>query len=173
MANRYLTHKAFLAALAGLSLFCPPGVRGQAVNACDLNADGNVSILDVQLATNMALGVAPCTANVVGAGVCNIVVVQRIVNAALSGTCVTGAAHSVSLSWTASTSSNVTGYNVYRGTQSSGPYTKVNSSRVAGTTYTDSTVQAGQTYYYVATAVDSSNNESVYSNQAPAVIPSP
>ena len=43
----------------------------------------------------------------------------------------------------------------------------------AGATYAGNNVQAGQTYYYVSTAVDSSNNESVYSNEAQAVIPSP
>ncbi|HEX7424944.1 MAG TPA: hypothetical protein VF311_13815, partial [Terriglobales bacterium] len=132
-----------------------------------------VDILDVQLATNMALGLAPCTANVAGSGVCNIVVVERVKNAALSGTYLTGVPHSASLNWTASTSSNVTGYNVYRATQSGGPYTKLTSSPVAGTSYTDVTVQAGQTYYYVTTAVDSSSNESVYSNQATAAVPSP
>jgi len=108
-----------------------------------------------------------------GPGVCNVVVVQRVTNSFLSGTCLTGTSHSVTLNWTASTSSNVTGYNLYRGLTSGGPYTKVNTSLIVGTTYTDVTVQAGQTYYYVSTAVDSNNNESVYSNQAPAVIPSP
>ena len=34
-------------------------------------------------------------------------------------------------------------------------------------------VQSGQTYYYVVTAVDSSNVESTYSNQASATIPTP
>jgi hypothetical protein len=91
---------------------------------------------------------------------------------ALSATGFVPLAHSVTLGWTASTST-VLGYNVYRGTQSGGPYTKLNSSLVPGTTYTDSTVQSGQTYFYVATAVDSNNVESVYSNQASAVIPIP
>jgi len=77
------------------------------------------------------------------------------------------------LNWTASTSSNVTGYNVYRATQSGGPYTKLTSSPVVGTSYTDVTVLAGQSYYYVTTAVDSSSNESVYSNEATAAVPSP
>ena len=81
--------------------------------------------------------------------------------------------HSVSLNWTASTSVNVVGYNVYRGAVSGGPYTKVNSALVAGTSYTDSAVQAGLTYYYVTTAVDNNSNESAYSNQAQAVIPVP
>lgn len=170
----FVTHKAILAALAAsLWLFSPTAVQAQALNACDLTGDGVVDILDVQLATNMALGLAPCTANVAGSGVCDIVVVERVKNAALSGTCLTGVPHSASLNWTASTSSNVTGYNVYRATQSGGPYTKLTSSPVAGTSYTDVTVQAGQTYYYVTTAVDSSSNESVYSNQATAAVPSP
>ena len=49
------------------------------------------------------------------------------------------------------------------GSASSGPYAKLNSSLVVGITYTDTTVKAGQTYYYVATAVDGNSNESAYS----------
>jgi len=145
-------------------------------NACDLNADGTVNVIDVQISVNMALGTTPCTANIDGTGVCNVVVVQRVINAALGGTCVTGSgssSHSVSLSWMASTSWNVGGYNVYRGTTSGGPYTKLNSSLVTTPSYTDTTVVSGQTYYYVATALDTTNNESVYSNEAQAVVPSP
>jgi hypothetical protein len=169
-----VTHKAILAALAAsLWLLSSTAVQAQALNACDLTGNGVVDILDVQLAVNMAIGLAPCTANVAGQGVCNIVVVQRVTNAAMSGTCLTGVSHTASLNWTASTSSNVIGYNVYRATASGGPYTKITTSPVAGTTYTDPTVQAGQTYYYVTTAVDTSSNESVYSNQAPAVVPTP
>jgi len=170
-----LRRNRFLATFAGLSLFHPVGIRAQAINACDLNADGKVNILDVQLATNMAIGLAPCTANVTSPAVCDTNVVNRIVAAALGGSCVTGLrAHSVELSWTASASSNVVGYNVYRGTQSGGPYTtKLTTSPVAATSYTDLAVTAGQTYYYVATSVDSSNSESTYSNQAAAIIPSP
>jgi fibronectin type 3 domain-containing protein len=44
---------------------------------------------------------------------------------------------------------------------------------VAGTTFVDNTVQAGQTYYYVVTAVDASGNESVFSNEISATIPTP
>jgi fibronectin type 3 domain-containing protein len=78
--------------------------------------------------------------------------------------------HTVSLSWTASTST-VSGYNVYRSTTSGSGYIKINSSLVTSLTYTDSTVTSGITYYYVTTAVDSGGNESTYSNQATAVIP--
>jgi hypothetical protein len=89
-----------------------------------------------------------------------------------TGTGTAAPQHSVSLAWTASTST-VVGYKVYRGTQSGGPYAVLSSSPDPGTTYTDSNVQAGSTYYYVVTAVDSSGTESAYSNQAQAVVPTP
>jgi fibronectin type 3 domain-containing protein len=57
---------------------------------------------------------------------------------------------------------------VYRGTTSGGPYSKLNTSLVAATNYSDTAVTAGQTYYYVTTSVDSSNDESVPSNEAQA-----
>ena len=82
-----------------------------------------------------------------------------------------GSPHTVALSWTAS-NSNVVGYNVYRGTNSGGPYPdKLTSSPQAGTNFSDGNVTSGTTYYYVATAVDSNNTESVYSNEASANIP--
>jgi hypothetical protein len=81
--------------------------------------------------------------------------------------------HSVNLSWTASTSQNIIGYNIYRGVKSGGPYSKINSVLNASTVYTDTTVTDGTTYYYVTTAVNSNNEESAYSNQTTAVIPPP
>ncbi len=144
------------------------------LNACDLNRDGAVNKADADLAVSMVLGPASgCTANIVGPGICNIVIVQRVINAVLTGSCITGNPHSVSLTWVASTSTNVVGYNVYRGATPGGPYTLLTSTRVAGLAYTDNAVQAGQTYYYVVTAVDSSNNASVYSTEAMAVVPYP
>lgn len=91
---------------------------------------------------------------------------------ALSGTGVQPVSHSATLTWTASTSA-VSGYNVYRSTISGGPYTKLNSSLITTTSYTDSTVQAGLTYYYVLTSVDSTGVESVFSTQVSATIPTP
>lgn len=88
-----------------------------------------------------------------------------------TGTSSTGTTtHNVTLSWSASTSP-VAGYNVYRGTVSGGPYTKINPSLETATVYTDSTVQSSTTYYYVATSVDSSSDESAFSNQTTAVVP--
>ena len=78
--------------------------------------------------------------------------------------------HTVDLSWNTS-SSQVVGYNVYRGSQSGGPYSMVNPVLEASTTFTDSNVTAGQTYYYVVTSVDSSSHESGYSNEAKAAVP--
>lgn len=92
----------------------------------------------------------------------------------LSGAGVAPQQHAVDLSWVGSTSSGVTGYYVYRSTVSGSGYAKINASSAAPTTtYTDSSVQSGLTYYYVVTAVDGSGNESTFSNQAQAVIPTP
>jgi len=89
---------------------------------------------------------------------------------ALSGTGVQAVQHSATLSW-ADSDSTVTGYNVYRSTVSGGPYTKLDSSLIAATISTDTAVQAGQTYYYVVTSVDTSGVESAYSSEASAIIP--
>ncbi len=141
-----------------------------AQSPCDLNKDGSVNVTDVTLAVNMALGQASCTANISGTGGCNVTMVQRVVDAALPG----GTCHPTILNWAASTSQNVAGYNVYRSTTSAGTYTKLNSSLIVGTAFTDGTCQPGQTYYYAATAVDTSGNESVYSSPSiQAVIPTP
>ena len=90
---------------------------------------------------------------------------------ALSGTGVAPSAqHSVALNWGASTTS-VAGYYVYRSLVKGSSYARMTASPVGGTTYADSSVQSGQTYYYVATAVDASGAESVHSNEVSALIP--
>jgi hypothetical protein len=89
---------------------------------------------------------------------------------ALTGTGVQPVSHSVTLAWTAS-ASTASGYNAYRSTVSGGSYAKLNSTPTAATTFTDAVVQAGQTYYYVVTAVDSSGLESGYSAEVSATVP--
>jgi hypothetical protein len=91
--------------------------------------------------------------------------------ASFSITVSAGSGYSLLLNWTASPSSGVTGYNVYRSTVNGSGYAKINSSPVAGLTYTDGTVAASQTYYYVTTAVDDSGDESGYSEVFQAIIP--
>ena len=78
--------------------------------------------------------------------------------------------HSVSLSWTPN-SPPVAGYNVYRGSARTGPFSRINPALDVTTAYSDANVQSGQTYYYVVTAVNSSGIESGYSNAVQAVIP--
>jgi hypothetical protein len=82
--------------------------------------------------------------------------------------------HYVTMTWTASTTSGVTGYNVYRSQTSGTSYTKLTSTPLSATTttYTDPGVTAGATYYYVATALVGTS-ESGYSNQATAIVPTP
>ena len=89
----------------------------------------------------------------------------------VSGTGVSSTSHSVTLSWAASSSSGVVGYYVYRSTTSGSSYTRINSSALTTLKYTDGSVSAGETYYYVVTAVNSSGTESAKSAQVTAVVP--
>ena len=79
-------------------------------------------------------------------------------------------AHVASLNWQAG-STGILGYNLYRGTTSGGPYSQINSSMLSSNSYSDSAVQAGNTYYYVATELNNSGEESGYSNETQAAIP--
>ena len=72
----------FIAILLPLSL-----VYG-ASSPCDLNADGQVNVVDVQGAINQALGILPCGVGDLDLnGACNVVDVQRFINAALGQEC--------------------------------------------------------------------------------------
>jgi hypothetical protein len=84
----------------------------------------------------------------------------------LTGTGTPAPTHTVNLSWNASTSSNISGYNIYRAgyTTSCGSFSRINGVLNTGTLYTDSTVTNGSAYCYATTAVDSSSAESGYSN---------
>ena len=86
--------------------------------------------------------------------------------AALTGNGTPAPVHSVNLSWNASTSPNISGYNIYRAVYmtSCGSFSKINSLLNTGTLYTDSAVTDGISYCYAATAVNTSNAESGYSN---------
>jgi hypothetical protein len=86
----------------------------------------------------------------------------------LTGTGTPAPTHTVNLSWNANTSSNISGYNIYRAvyTNSCGSFSKINSVLNTSTLYTDSAVVGGTSYCYATTAVNSSNVESGYSNIA-------
>lgn len=85
---------------------------------------------------------------------------------ALTGIGTPAPTHSVSLSWNASTSSSISGYNIYRAvyTTSCGGFAKINSLLNTGLLYTDSNVANGTAYCYATTAVNTSSQESGYSN---------
>jgi Abnormal spindle-like microcephaly-assoc'd, ASPM-SPD-2-Hydin len=83
----------------------------------------------------------------------------------------TGTTAFVSLSWVASTSAEVMGYNIYRKTSSTGSYSRINSKLDPNTNYTDATVVHGTTYYYATTAVNSQGKESEYSSGVEVVVP--
>ena len=78
--------------------------------------------------------------------------------------------HVVDLSWKASSSSNVSGYNLYRSPDGA-TWKKINASPIASTLYADSTVANGSTYYYAATAVDIYGHESSKTAPIEVVIP--
>ena len=170
---RLLHGSGIVVVLTACSLGFSPSVRAQ--NPCAIATKGAVpTAADITAATNMAIGAIPCTASIEGPKTCTVITVQRVTNASLGKPCSVYNAHAANLSWTASTTPNVT-YNVYRAAASTGPFTTpLNSSPITGTTYVDTTVLAGQTYYYVVTAVAS--NGTLSANSSPPVqgtIPTP
>jgi fibronectin type 3 domain-containing protein len=82
-----------------------------------------------------------------------------------------GPQHRVNLSWKASTSV-VVGYNVYRRGGTSGQI-RLNFLPVNATSYVDSTVSPGLTYFYVIKAVNGRGGESTPSNEIRADVPTP
>jgi len=94
----------------------------------------------------------------------------------LTGTGTPAPTHTVNLSWDASTSSNISGYNIYRAvyTTSCGSFAKINSTLNTTTLYSDLVVTDGTSYCYATTAVSTSQEESGYSNIVSNVqIPAP
>ena len=82
----------------------------------------------------------------------------------------------VILTWTASASFGVTNYNIKRSTSSGGPYTNNIVGSTSATTYTDTNVADGTTYYYVVSAVSSTVGEgpnSLEANATPMFSPVP
>jgi len=77
---------------------------------------------------------------------------------------------SVVLRWKASTTRNVR-YNVYRGSSSRFHPEKLNSTPIEGTTFRDTTVVSGHSYWYVVKAVSEKGEESQPSEEMSATIP--
>ena len=74
----------------------------------------------------------------------------------------------VLLNWGDNSETDLDAYYVYRSTTSGSGYSKI--ATVTTSTFTDTGVTAGQTYYYVVTAVDSASNESRRSDEVSATL---
>jgi len=72
--------------------------------------------------------------------------------------------HSVELRWTPNSEYDIAGYNIYRSKDLSEPLVQINESMITDTSYIDNTVQTGIYNYYVITALDEMENESLYSD---------
>lgn len=134
-------------------------------------------VLPTTIATGQSVGATVTfTPNASGTATANLVLTSDAGNSPstvpLTGVGVAVQSHSADLSWSAS-KDMVIGYNVYRGMTKGGSYSKINPVLDSSTDYTDNTVSAGTTYYYVATAVDANGVESAYSNEVAVAIPSP
>ncbi|MCX6150854.1 MAG: M20/M25/M40 family metallo-hydrolase [Ignavibacteriales bacterium] len=68
--------------------------------------------------------------------------------------------HSIEIRWKPNIENDLLGYNIYRSSNESGNYIKLNSSIVQDTLFLDSTPQNGIYYYYSIKAIDSTLNES-------------
>ncbi len=80
------------------------------------------------------------------------------------------ATHNVTLSWRSGGAKTI-GYNIYRATASKGPFAKINTHPDPAASFTDASVQSGQTYFYVTTALNQRGKESKYSNRVQVTIP--
>lgn len=181
-------HRSMIFAVLAACSFAFLSFAQTTTSPCALTGDSTVSSADVTAAINMVLGVVPCTSTLEASPpVCTVITVQRVVNTYLgiaptgySTPCIVFNAHAANLNWTASTTTNVTAYNVYRAPASAGPYTQVGSSISATTAcsasscaWSDTTVVAGTTYFYEVTAVASGVESAPTSPIQAATIPSP
>jgi hypothetical protein len=81
----------------------------------------------------------------------------------LTATAISGS--QINLDWANNRDKDLSYYRVYRFTVSGGPYTQI-ATNVKSSAYSNTGLTFGTTYYYVVTAVDTSGNESHYSNEA-------
>ena len=93
--------------------------------------------------------------------------------AAPTGLVATPVVRGVGLKWNANTETDLKGYNVYRATTSGGDYSLLNATPVTSPSYNDGGLTGGTTYYYVVTAINTSERESDNSTEVAATTPSP
>lgn len=87
--------------------------------------------------------------------------------------------HQAVMVWTATTSSGISGYHVWRSTVSGGPYTQIAAVSSSTLTYTDQSAKGNTAYYWVVTAyspacpASPTCGEGANSNEVTATIPMP
>jgi hypothetical protein len=149
-------------------------VSGLTITGAGFSASGvsNGTILTPGQTATLTVTFDPTTAGAVSGASASIAsnATGSPTTVALSGTG-QAVAHSVLLQWDGSVTAGVNGYNVYRATSSGGySTTPLNPTPVSTTTFTDSTVTDGQSYFYVVTAVDAGEASSD-SNEVSVSIP--
>jgi hypothetical protein len=95
---------------------------------------------------------------------------ENMAIAAFSGNGTQSTGHSVTLAWSPATS-HAAGYNVYRSNTLQGSFAKLTPSPHPDVTFTDASVEAGETYFYKTTAVSTKGKESKYSDPVQVTIP--
>ena len=85
------------------------------------------------------------------------------------GLLATAGASGVDLTWAPPSVSDLAGYRLYRSLSSGTGYTQIHSGLLTGRSFSDTSVQNGNTYYYVVAAEDTSGNLSVVSTEVSAV----
>jgi hypothetical protein len=138
-----------------------------------MSSGGTGSPLAPGQGTSFLVTFAPETAGPVAGG---LVISSTAVNSPttilLSGIGVAPGTHSVDLTWS-ETSTDVFGFNVYRSTLPGGPYALLTAAPVTPSQYLDTQVTAGLSYYYVVTAISTSEIESDFSPETSTQVPSP
>jgi hypothetical protein len=149
------------------------GVAESGVTAPLTIAGGQSATMAVRFAPKAAGAVTGsiALASTASNGTVTIAVVGTGVSNSASGSSTEPETHTVDLSWSASSSSGLAGYNVYRSVSSGSGYSKMNSSPITATSYADNTVKSDTDYYYEVTAVTTAGVESKPSNQMSADIP--
>ena len=85
----------------------------------------------------------------------------------------TGVGTGIQLGWTASGDSDLAGYRIFRADAPGGTFAALNGGQlVTATSFTDTTVNPGETWYYYVAAVDTTGNQSAASNTSGASRPS-
>ena len=154
---------------------------GVTVSSASIDS-GEFTISGISLPKTIAAGssanfTVTCTPGSVGTASATLTFQSNASNAptvqALTCTGKAAPPHSVDLSWNASGTPGVVGYNIYRRDPSGSYGSALNSLLDGNLTFTDNGVAAGKTYFYVVRAVDGSGVESANSNEVQAAVPSP